>query len=197
MKSVKTVEEFIKNEKLWKNELKTLRKIINETELEETVKWGSPVYTIGGKNVVGIGGFKSYFGIWFFQGVFLKDKAKKLINAQEDKTKALRQWRMNSMDEIDKKLILQYVKEAVENQKKGMEVKPEKGKPLEIPTELKEKFKENPTLQKAFENLSLSCRREYAGYISEAKRVETKKKRLEKIVPMILKNVGLHDKYRR
>jgi uncharacterized protein YdeI (YjbR/CyaY-like superfamily) len=43
--------------------------------------------------VVGIGSFKSYFGLWFHQGALLSDDENVLINAQEGKTKALRQWR--------------------------------------------------------------------------------------------------------
>ena len=39
--------------------------------------------------------------------------------------------------------------------------------------------------------------REYAEYIADAKREETKSKRLEKIIPMILANQGLNDKYRK
>jgi uncharacterized protein YdeI (YjbR/CyaY-like superfamily) len=68
--------------------------------MTETVKWGVPVYTIEGKNIVGIAGFKAYVGLWFFQGAMLKDKKKKLINAQDGKTKALRQCRLNSVKEI-------------------------------------------------------------------------------------------------
>ena len=37
--------------------------------------------------------FKEYFGIWFFQGGTLVDELKVLTNAQEGKTKAMRQWR--------------------------------------------------------------------------------------------------------
>jgi uncharacterized protein YdeI (YjbR/CyaY-like superfamily) len=33
-------------------------------------------------------------------------------------------------------------------------------------------------------------------YINEAKQEKTKLSRLEKIKPMILSNIGLHDKYR-
>ena len=55
--------------------------------------------------MIGIGACKSYSGIWFFNGVFLKDKQKKLINAQEGVTKALRQWRFSSVDEIEPELI--------------------------------------------------------------------------------------------
>jgi uncharacterized protein YdeI (YjbR/CyaY-like superfamily) len=42
----------------------------------------------------------------------------------------------------------------------------------------------------------MSKQREYADYIAEAKREETKTKRIEKIKPMILKNIGLNDKYK-
>lgn len=49
--------------------------------MEETNKWSAPVYTSNGKNIVGLGAFKSYTGLWFFQGALLKDEKKLLINA--------------------------------------------------------------------------------------------------------------------
>ena len=66
-----------------------LRKLIRETRLEETVKWDAPCYTLNGKNVLGIASFKSYVGLWFHNGVFLKDSADHLIQAS-DITKMLR-----------------------------------------------------------------------------------------------------------
>ena len=38
--------------------------------------------------------------------------------------------------------------------------------------------------------------REYADYVAAAKRDETKQRRIDKILPMIAKGVGLNDKYR-
>jgi len=93
MKKYTSVEEYIEEGSKWTNELRELRRILLKTEFEETLKWSIPTYTINGKNVAGIAGFKDYFGIWFFNGVFLKDEEKVLINAQEGKTKAMRQWR--------------------------------------------------------------------------------------------------------
>lgn len=58
----------------WENEIEQLHAIVRKTPLVETTKWGGPVYTYNNKNVLGIGGFKSYFGIWFYNGVFLKDE---------------------------------------------------------------------------------------------------------------------------
>ncbi|PKV51566.1 uncharacterized protein YdeI (YjbR/CyaY-like superfamily) [Aquimarina sp. MAR_2010_214] len=196
MQKNESVEEFISKNEEWKEAIEILRSILLTTEMEETIKWGIPVYIINGKNVIGIGAFKSYVGIWFYQGVFLEDKAKKLLNAQEGKTKGLRQWRFNTTDEIDKKMILQYAKEAIRNQKEGKEIKPVRSKTIEIPSELLTALNANDNLKKSFEQLTPFKQKEYAEYITTAKREATRISRLEKISPMILDGIGLNDKYR-
>ncbi len=179
----------------WAEELELLKSIIAKTELIETTKWGGPVYVLNGKNVVGVGGFKNYFTIWFFNGVFLKDKKKILVNAQEGVTKSLRQWRFTSKEEVNENAILDYVLEAIENEKQGKIIKPEKGK--SIVSELFEKELEaNLNLKVAFAEFSPYKQKEFLEYIETAKREETKRSRIEKIKPMILKNIGLNDKYR-
>jgi uncharacterized protein YdeI (YjbR/CyaY-like superfamily) len=196
MKRNTTVDEFISSSKEWNIELKKLRKIILKSDLEEAVKWGAPVYTYDNKNIGGIGAFKSYVGLWFFQGALLRNKNKKLVSAQEGVTKALRQWRFTSIDDIDEKLILEYIKEAIKNQKSGKEIKQSKKSPIKVPKELADMLKRNQKLKKNFDQLTAFKQREYFNYIVEAKREETKFSRLGKIVPMILKGVGLHDRYR-
>lgn len=198
MKRLKTPEEYIANNKDWQQALILLRDILLDTQMTETIKWGVPVYTIEGKNIVGIAGFKSYAGLWFFQGALLKDKKRKLINAQSGKTKALRQWRFNSVKEIEKesKTIKLYLEEAILNQKQGKEIKPERKKPLEIPKELNAILKKDKKVKECFHSLSLPKQRDYCDYISEVKRESTKISRLEKIVPMILNRIGLNDKYK-
>ena len=196
MKRFTSPEEFIDHFPQWKNELEKLRTLLLTTELKEEMKWGMPAYTINKKNVVGLGAFKSYVGIWFHQGVFLKDKKKKLINAQEGKTKALRQWRFSSVEEIDGQLILEYVEEAIQNQKDGKEIKPTKNKSLTLPKELMDYFSKNKNVKNAFDKFTPGKKREFAEYINEAKREETKLKRLKKITPMILAGQGLNDKYK-
>ena len=196
MSKINSVEEYIEANSHFSEALILLREIINSTELEETLKWSAPVYTINNKNVLGLGAFKNHFGIWFFNGVFLKDEKQLLTNAQE-KTKALRQMRFESFSEIDKNTVLVYVKEAIENQILGKELKPEKkGKPIIIPKELNDVFKKDTLLKDSFQNLTPFKQREYADYIDTAKRVETKQARLEKIIPMIFKGIGLNDKYK-
>ncbi|OMP31282.1 YdeI family protein [Mangrovimonas sp. DI 80] len=195
MAKATSVEAYIENSN-FPEALNLLREIITSTEVEESLKWNAPVYSIGGKNVIGLGGFKNHFGIWFFNGVFSKDEKQLLVNAQET-TKALRQMRFESFDDIDKNAVLSYVKEAIENQKLGKELKPErKGKTVEIPEELKSLLDNSSELEQHFNALSPGKQREYCEYIASAKREATKQTRLDKITPMILQGIGLNDKYK-
>jgi len=180
---------------LWTEELEVLKSIINTTGLTETVKWGGPAYTYNGKNVLGIGGFKDYFTIWFFKGVFLKDEAKVLVNAQEGVTKSLRQWRFTSKDEINEKLVLRYISEAIEVEKAGLAIKQEK-KPFIIPERLQAELNASPALANAFAKFSPYKQKEFAEQIETAKQEKTIFTRLEKIKPLILEGRGLNDKYR-
>jgi uncharacterized protein YdeI (YjbR/CyaY-like superfamily) len=197
MKKTKSVDDYISSETRWQDELKILRRLLTDSELVECVKWGAPCYTINGQNVVGMMGFKNYFGIWFHQGVFLKDKAGVLVNAQEGRTKALRQWRMSSTEEINPNLVKTYVEEAISHAKAGRKIKPSRAKPLIIPIELKTALAANKSAADKFEALRSGMKREFADYISEAKRDETKTRRLEKILPMIKDGIGLNDQYKK
>jgi len=179
----------------WEEEILILKSIIDKTELIETVKWGAPVYVFNKKNIVGLGGFKDYFTIWFYNGVFLKDEKKKLINAQEEVTKSLRQWRFKSKEEINEKDILEYIDEAIENEKQGKVIKPSKKEAI-ISELLNEEMVRNPALKEAFEKFAPYKQYEFLEYIETAKQEKTKLSRIEKVVPMILANVGLNDKYR-
>ena len=78
-----------------------------------------------------------------------------------------------------------------------MEIKPSRGKPVLVPPELNEAMSESQDLAEKFEQLTKGRQREFAEYIESAKREETKRKRMEKIIPMIRAGVGLHDKYRK
>lgn len=179
----------------WEEELLLLKSIIDKTELKETTKWGGPVYVYEKKNVVGLGGFKDYFTIWFFNGVFLKDEKKRLMNAQEDITKSLRQWRFTSKEEVNEKEILEYIAEAIENEKQGKIIKPSK-KEMIVSDLLNAEMTKNPNLKSAFEKFSPYKQYEFLEYIETAKQEKTKLSRIEKVIPMILGNIGLNDKYR-
>lgn len=181
---------------LWQDELEILQSIIAKTQLVETTKWGGIVYTFNNKNVLGIGGFKQFFTIWFFNGVFLKDNLKVLVNANEGVTKALRQWRFTSKDEINEKQIMVYINEAIENEKLGLAIKPQKKEKIES-TFFENELKNDSELNRAFSKFTISKQNEFLEYIETAKQEKTKISRMEKIKPMILQNIGLNDKYKK
>ena len=180
----------------WIEEIELLQSILVKTELIETTKWGGIVYTWNNKNIIGIGGFKNYFTIWFFNGVFLPDDKKVLINAGEGVTKGLRQWRFTSKEEVNEKLVLQYVKQAIENEKNGQSIKPEK-KEVKPSDFFLLKLNEDSCLIEKFAAFSPFKQKEFIEYIDSAKQEKTKLDRFEKIKPMLLSGIGLNDKYRK
>ena len=181
----------------WSEANDILEQIVNETELVKDFKWGGDVYTLNGKNILAFSGFKNHFALWFYNGVFLEDKYKVLMNANEEKTKALRQWRFTSAAEIDVTKVKEYIVEAIQLSKDGKELKPEKSKEKEVNELLKEALNLNDILFTSFNTLTKGKQKEYIEYIEEAKQEKTKLARIEKIKPMILEGKGLNDKYRK
>ena len=151
-----------KNEK-WIEELAIIATIISKLPIEKTTKWGANVFTYNGKNVMSYGGFKNFFGIWFYNGVFLKDKYKVLVAAQS-KTKSLRQWRFTSKNEIDKKKITEYINEAIEIEKKGLKIKAEKFTPIPISELLETELNKDQNLKTNFEKLTPGKQKVYIVY---------------------------------
>lgn len=156
----------------WENELRILREIIHKTELVETNKWGGEVYTVSNKNVLGIGGFKNYFTIWFWNGVFLKDEAKVLVNANEGVTKGLRQWRFTSGADVNEKMVLHYINEAIENEKAGLAIKPEKKEAMKCDF-FEGELKKDSKLNAAFEQFSPYKQKEFWEFMATAKQEKT------------------------
>jgi uncharacterized protein YdeI (YjbR/CyaY-like superfamily) len=197
MKKPASVEAFLQSYPEWEAQLRTFQRIILQNpNVTETVKWRIPVYTVKGKNVLGIGAFKSHAAIWFFQGALLKDASKVLVNAQEGKTQAMRHWKFTASDTIDEELVKSYIDEAVQNQLDGKTVQFKKQETLEIPEELAASLKADSALDEAFLKLSNYKQKEYIEYIATAKRAATKQSRVVKIIPMILEGKGLNDRYK-
>ncbi len=195
---IHSVQEYINLHAKHEVELNELYQILHATELKETIKWNIPVFTCLNKNIVGLASFQAYVGLWFYQGALLADDEHVLHNANPEKTVALRQWRFQSIDDIQNQtdLITSYIAEAIDNEKQGHRIPIQKNKPLIIPKELNQFLKKNKELQSKFNSLTKSCKREYADYIAEAKRPETKQRRLQKISKYLQAGKSLNDKYR-
>jgi len=66
---------------------------------------------------------------------------------------------------------------------------------VRTPLELTAALKKNKMAAKVFAEFSLSCRREYADWIAEAKRPETKQKRVKQAVEWLAQGKQRNWKY--
>src|SRR5205085_12502557 len=82
----------------WKAEIAAMRRVLAGFAMKEECKWGKPTYTVNGKNIVIMQGFKEYFALGFFQGALLKDPKKVLV--QLGQTQAGRVMKFTSAQEI-------------------------------------------------------------------------------------------------
>src|ERR1700748_2094661 len=114
----------------WQAEIAELQRILSRLDLKQECKWGKPCYTMDGKNVVIIQGFKDYCALGFFQGALLKDPEKLLV--QLGQGQAARVMKFTSAGEIATKaaVIEAYVREAIAAEQAGMKVET---KPPELP----------------------------------------------------------------
>ncbi|SEO11108.1 Uncharacterized conserved protein YdeI, YjbR/CyaY-like superfamily, DUF1801 family [Terribacillus saccharophilus] len=188
------VDEFLSKAKQWKDEFISLRNIILDCELTEDFKWKHPCYTLEGKNIVLIHGFKEYCALLFHKGAILKDTNRILIQ-QTENVQAARQLRFKSVKEIDemKTTIKAYIQEAIEIEKAGLKVDLKEHTEYIIPEELHHKFDEIPALKTAFEALTPGRQRAYIFYFSQAKQSKTREARIEKYMQQILDGKGLND----
>src|ERR1700748_908003 len=113
----------------WQAEIAELQRILSRLDLKQECKWGKPCYTLDGKNVVIIQGFKDCCALGFFQGALLKDPKKLLV--QLGQVQAARVMKFTSAREIAAKAatIKAYMREAVAAAKAGKKVET---KPLQI-----------------------------------------------------------------
>jgi uncharacterized protein YdeI (YjbR/CyaY-like superfamily) len=188
------VDAFLLNVKKWREELTVLRSIVMESGLAEELKWGAPCYVHEKANVIIIHGFKDYFALMFFKGALMKDP-QDLLRKPGENTQSGRQIRLTSMDEmLDLEEVLKaYIQNAIEVEKAGEKVIVKKTEEYPVPSELEESFAENSDLQNAFYGLTPGRQRAYLLHFAEAKQSATRKARIEKYAPRILKGKGILD----
>ncbi|WP_078433892.1 DUF1801 domain-containing protein [Metabacillus halosaccharovorans] len=188
------VDDFLSESKTWKEEFVKLREIVLGCELTEEFKWMHPCYTLNGKNIVLIHGFKDYCALLFHKGALLKD-AEKILIQQTENVQSARQIRFTNLQEIAEmeSTIKAYIQEAIEVEKAGLEVKVEKNKEIIIPEELQTKFDELPALKTAFEAFTPGRQRAYILHFTQPKQAKTRESRIMKSIERILIGKGLND----
>ncbi len=180
----------------WVEALELLRQIVLETGLTEEVKWGVPVYSHKGKNVVTVSALKDSANLGFFKGVFLADAHKILQqqgNLQSDRI--VKFTRVGDITKL-KDVLKTYVLEAIEIEESGKKVE-FKENPEPIPDELQQRLDDDPVFKAAFEALTRGRQRGYIIHFSQPKQSATRKSRIEKCTPKIMAGEGLHDYMKR
>ena len=190
----KRVDVALSKDTRWPKEMAELRKIALASGLTEELKWGQPCYTLNGKNVFLIHGFKEYFAILFMKGVLMKDP-KKLLFQQTLNVQGPRQIRMANLAELKKlkPVIASYIKEAIKIEESGTQVPLKKASEHEIPEEILKAMKKISGLTPAFKKLTPGRQRGYLLFFTGAKQEATRIARIEKSVARILAGKGLTD----
>lgn len=181
-------------EKGWRAEFAALRQLCLASGLNEELKWGQACYSLDGRNVVLIHGFKTYCALLFVKGALLKDPEGILIQ-QTRNVQAARQIRFASRADIDQRAaaVKAYVAEAIELEKSGARVKMKSVAQFDVPEEFQERLDDNPKLAEAFRSLTPGRQKGYLLYFGAAKQSATRTARVKKHAPRILKGMGLDD----
>ncbi len=175
--------------------LRHLRAVIHEgcPDVEETLKWGMPNFTYHGI-LCGFAAFKAHavFGFWRGTLIVGKDHAK----TQE----AMGQFGcLASLKDLpNKRVLLGYVKEAMRLNEQGIKTPPKhkpRKKALPTPADLAAGLRKSAKAKAAWAEFSLSARREYLEWITEAKRAETRAKRLKTTLTWVAQGKQRNWKY--
>lgn len=161
--------------------LQHLRKVMHAgcPEVVETMKWSRPHFDYKGSLAV-ISAFKAHCAFGFWKGSLIFDKE------MAERDDAMGHFgRITQVSDLpDDKTLIGYVRKAVELNEAGIKVprpakKGTKKLALEVPDDLTRALRKNAAAAKTFADFSPSHRREYIEWLTEAKREETRERRLE------------------
>lgn len=178
----------------WTAPLEALRAILLASGLAETMKWGSPCYTADGKNVALLASLKTSCTLSFFRGAELVDAAG-LLQLAGPNSKVGRVMRFQSVDDVlrVRNEIASYLAQAAALEAAGK--RPPRAPVSEpLPEELARRLAADPALSRAFEGLTPGRRRGHALYVASAKLAETRARRVERCVPLILAGLGFEER---
>ena len=178
----------------WDAEIAKMRRVLADLAMTEECKWGKPTYTVDGKNIVILQGFKEYFALGFFQGALLKDPKKVLV--QLGQVQAGRVMKFTSVKDIaaNTATIKAYVREAIAVEKAGLRVEKKRTADFPVPEELTERFRRDARFKRAFEALTPGRQRSYLYHFAAAKQSATRVARIERATPAIFEGRGFLER---
>jgi len=177
--------------------LSHLREVVHAAcpECEETLKWSAPSFTYRGKILCGMAAFKQHatFGLW--QGAMvLGPDGKKLDDAMGQFG------RLTKVTDLPgKRELAGYLRQAmqlIEDGAKRPSTKDSKPKsPAEVPDDLGAALRKNAKARATFQAFPPSCKREYIEWITEAKREETRSRRVAQTIEWLAEGKRRNWKY--
>lgn len=177
--------------------LEHLRKRIHAVcpDVEECIKWGMPHFLYHGI-LCNMAAFKAHCAFGFWKGSRLLD------DAVARKTEAMGQFgRICSLadlpsDRVLDALIRKAMRLNVEDRTAPSQSRSTTRKPPPaVPTELAEALRTNAEARAAFDGFSPTHRREYCEWITDAKREETRARRIEQAVAWLSEGKSRHWKH--
>ncbi|MEO8460483.1 MAG: YdeI/OmpD-associated family protein [Dokdonella sp.] len=160
-------------------------------KVEETIKWGMPYFVYQG-NLCGMAAFKQHcaFGFWKRQLIKPAGKGDGDAMGQFGRITAL-------SDLPSAKVLAGYIKQAMALNEAGIQPPktPSKKPTLAIPDDLVAALKRNRKAAAVFEKFAPSHRREYIEWLTEAKRAETRERRLATAIEWISEGKQRNWKY--
>lgn len=160
-------------------------------DVEETIKWHAPFF-VRKAILCNMVAFKAHCSLNFWKG--------SLIIPKDQKREGMGQFgKIASLKDLpNEKTLIGYVREAARLDEEGVKPKRAIAKPkpaAAAPDDLLALLRKNKKAATAFENFSPSHRREYIEWITEAKRDETRNKRLEQTIAWLAEGKSRHWKY--
>lgn len=175
-----------------------LRELVHAAcpEVVETTKWGTPHFEHHGL-LAGMAAFKQHcsFGFWH-QGMTA------VVGAAKDDQAMGNFGRIANLADLPPdRTMLRYLRAAVKLNESGAPARP-RPQPapkssLQPPPALAAALRAHPAAAATFEKFSPSRRREYIEWIAEAKREETRARRVATAIAWLAEGKSLHWKYER
>ncbi len=172
-----------------------LRELVHETcpDVEETIKWGMPTFVHAGGILCGMAAFKQHasFGFW---------KHALVVGEGEPRDGMGSYGKMTSLKDLPpKKTLLAHIRKAMKLNEDGVKAPAQRKSapkpPPEAPADLVAALKKNKAAKAIFDAFPPSCKREYVEWIVEAKREETRAKRLTQAIEWMAEGKRRNWKY--
>lgn len=180
--------------RLWKRGLAELRRVCLKEDVAETVKWGHPCFTRGGRNIAIIGAHRGDFRLSFFNAALMRDPDG-VLEKQGANTLHPDMIRFTDDDRVRRldPVIRSYLREAIGYADAGIKPPKEQGE-LVLQDELIEALDADPELAEAFHKLTPGRRKSYVINLSSAKKPETRVARIAKFRDKIIAGKGAMDR---